>query len=122
MSAQPDILGAGPERAAPPSPAVPEPEFEVLGARPMRHAAAPTLILDLQISEPSGRQVYMIGLSIQLMLEPARRGYDGETRQRLAEMSRGFGGGKTEVVAYDENSRGHHENKLKNPATSREAF
>ena len=84
MSAQPDILGAGPERAAPPSPAVPEPEFEVLGARPMRHAAAPTLILDLQISEPSGRQVYMIGLSIQLMLEPARRGYDGETRQRLA--------------------------------------
>jgi hypothetical protein len=41
-------------------------------------------MLDLQVSEPSGRQVYMIGLTIQLMIEPARRGYDDATRARLA--------------------------------------
>jgi Family of unknown function (DUF6084) len=69
----------GADRSAPP-----EPEFEVLAARPVRHAAAPMLALDLQISEPSGRHIYMIGLTVQLMLEPARRRYDEETRERLA--------------------------------------
>lgn len=62
----------------------PEPEFAVLGVRPLRYAAAPTLMLDLQVSEPSGREVYMIGLTIQLMVEPARRAYDDVTRERLA--------------------------------------
>jgi hypothetical protein len=64
----------------------PEPEFAVLSARPVRHAAAPMLTLDLQISEPSGRQVYMIALRIQLMIEPARRGYDDQTRAKLVEL------------------------------------
>jgi hypothetical protein len=64
----------------------PNPEFAVLGVRTVRHAAAPMLSLDLQVSEPSGRQVYMIGLSIQLMLEPARRTYDDETREKLFEL------------------------------------
>jgi hypothetical protein len=44
------------------------------------------LTLDLQISEPSGRQVYMIALRIQLMIEPARRGYDDQTRAKLVEL------------------------------------
>ena len=64
----------------------PEPEFEVLGVRPVRHAASPMLGLDLEVSEPSGRQVYMIALRIQLMIEPARRRYDDATRERLAEL------------------------------------
>jgi hypothetical protein len=64
----------------------PNPEFAVLGVRPVRHAATPMLSLDLQVSEPSGRQVYMIALSIQLMLEPARRTYDDETREKLFEL------------------------------------
>jgi Family of unknown function (DUF6084) len=84
VSTRPEILGEGLERAAASPPTGPEPEFEVLGVRPMRHAAAPTLMLDLHVSEPSGRQVYMIGLTVQLMLEPARRGYDEATRERLA--------------------------------------
>lgn len=98
MSAQPDILAEQSTGAPKPSPASsaslpagpkplptgPEPEFEVLGARALRHAAAPMLMLDLQVSEPSGRQVYMIALTIQLMIEPARRGYDDITRERLA--------------------------------------
>jgi hypothetical protein len=67
-------------------PAVPEPEFAVLGARPVRYAAAPMLALDLEVSEPTGRAVYMIALTIQLMVEPARRSYDDATRERLLEL------------------------------------
>ena len=67
-------------------PTAPEPRFAVLGARPVKYAATPMLELDLQVSEPSGRQVYMIALTIQLMIEPARRAYDGPTRERLVEL------------------------------------
>ena len=56
----------------------------MLGARTVRHAASPMLMLDLQVSEPTGRQVYMIALTIQVMIEPARRTYDAPTRERLA--------------------------------------
>jgi Family of unknown function (DUF6084) len=66
--------------------ALPEPEFAVLGARPVRYAAAPMLALDLQVTEPGGRHVYMIALTIQLMIEPARRTYDDATRARLVEL------------------------------------
>ena len=69
-----------------PSLTVPEPEFAVLGARPVRHAAAPMLTLDLQVTEPSGRPVYMVALTIQLMIEPARRSYDEATHERLEEL------------------------------------
>jgi hypothetical protein len=75
--------GVVPPAGAAPDPAAPEPEFEVLGARPVRYAAAPMLMFDLQVSEPSGRQVYMIALTIQVMIEPARRSYDADTRERL---------------------------------------
>jgi hypothetical protein len=71
---------------ASPVAAVPEPEFAVLGVRPVRHAAAPTMTLDLQVSEPSGRHVYMVALTIQVMIEPARRTYDDATRARLLEL------------------------------------
>lgn len=64
----------------------PEPDFAVLGARVIRHAAAPMMALDLQVSEPGGRQVYMMALTIQLMIEPARRSYDDGTRERLVEL------------------------------------
>jgi Family of unknown function (DUF6084) len=69
-----------------PAAAVPEPEFAVVAARPVRYAAAPMLMLDLQVSEPSGRPVYMIALTIQLMIEPARRTYDDKTRVGLVEL------------------------------------
>ena len=81
MSAQPETRAAGTAPAAARvGSAGPELDFEVLGARPVRHAAAPMLALDLRVSEPSGRQVYMIALTIQLMIEPARR----ELRRRHA--------------------------------------
>jgi hypothetical protein len=100
VSAQPGLIGAhangttgaqpaaaeATRAAAPAAPggAEPELEFELLGARALRHAAAPAMALDLQVSESSGRTVYMIGLSIQLMIEPARRRYDERTHERLA--------------------------------------
>ncbi len=65
---------------------VPEPEFAVLGVRPVRHAAAPIMTLDLQVCEPEGRPVYMVALTIQVMIEPARRAYDDATRARLLEL------------------------------------
>jgi hypothetical protein len=64
----------------------PDLEFAVLGARPVKYAAAPMLTVDLQVSEGSGRAVYMIALTIQLMIEPARRSYDEATRERLVEL------------------------------------
>ncbi|HSO99515.1 MAG TPA: DUF6084 family protein [Solirubrobacteraceae bacterium] len=76
------ISGAQPETPW----AGPAPSFTVLGARPVRHAANPMLTLDLQIEEPSGRQVYMLALTVQLMIEPARRSYDDGTRARLVEL------------------------------------
>ena len=61
-------------------------DFVVRGARPVKYAAAPMLALDLQISETAGRDVYMLALTIQLMIEPARRSYDDATRERLVEL------------------------------------
>jgi hypothetical protein len=61
----------------------PEPDFSVLGVTAVKYAAAPMLNFDLHVAESSGRQVYMIALTIQLMLEPARRSYDADTHERL---------------------------------------
>jgi hypothetical protein len=63
-----------------------EPEFAVLGVSALRHAALPTLAFHVHVSEPSGRQVYTIALSVQVMIEPARRAYDQEARQKLVEL------------------------------------
>lgn len=75
-----------PEMLDGPTPAAPDPEFAVVGVRAVRHAAAPMFALDLHVSESSGRPVYMIALTIQLMIEPARRTYDDDTRDRLIEL------------------------------------
>jgi Family of unknown function (DUF6084) len=61
-------------------------DFEVVGARPLKYAASPMLTLDLQVTENAGAPVYMIALTIQLMIEPARRSYDDATRERLVEL------------------------------------
>ena len=82
MSVRP--ADASPPPGEPARSTAPEPEFEVLGVRSMRHAAAPALILDLGVSEPEGRAVYMIALTVQLMIEPARRRYDDAEHARLA--------------------------------------
>ena len=70
-------------------PAAPEPEFDGAWAPPVRYAAAPMLMFNLQVSGAERRQVYMIALTIQVMIEPARRG-DADTRERLVELFRGL--------------------------------
>jgi hypothetical protein len=61
-------------------------DFSVVSARPVKYAAAPMLALDLEVTESAGAPVYMIALTIQLMIEPARRSYDDVTRERLVEL------------------------------------
>lgn len=75
-----------PVGAATETPVAPEPEFEVLSASGRRHAAIPALEFDVHVSEPAGRRVYLIALTAQVMIEPARRRYDDETRERLVEL------------------------------------
>src|SRR5262249_20786263 len=63
-----------------------EPEFSVLGVHAVRWAAVPTLTFDVHVSEPSGRQVYLIALTAQVMIEPARRRYEASAHEKLVEL------------------------------------
>lgn len=76
--------------AAAPSPSAPQPqpapEFAILGVEHVPHSAAPTLHFTGSVSETSGREVYAIALSAQVMLDPARRTYDDATREKLFEL------------------------------------
>jgi hypothetical protein len=73
---------------APPGsrPDVPAPQLEILGAAHVPFAATPTMRFDALAREPDGIPVQSIGLTAQVMIDPARRGYDPATRERLAEL------------------------------------
>jgi Family of unknown function (DUF6084) len=77
--------GAAEEVVAAP-PRDPRPSFAVSGAHSSRLAAAPTLVFDLDVTEPSRRQIFTIALAVQIAIEPAQRRYDPETRTRLVEL------------------------------------
>jgi Family of unknown function (DUF6084) len=62
------------------------PEFEVIGVEPVERAAAPTLRFEVRASDASARPVYMIALSVLITIEPAKRSYDPQTRERLVEL------------------------------------
>jgi Family of unknown function (DUF6084) len=64
----------------------PAPEFAILGVEPVRYAAAPTLMFVAHVTEATGRDVYTIALTTQIMIAPARRSYDDETREQLVEL------------------------------------
>ncbi|HLI60048.1 MAG TPA: DUF6084 family protein [Solirubrobacteraceae bacterium] len=66
--------------------AIPAPEFAVLGATHLRFAAAPTMVFEVTATEPGGREIQSMSLSVQVMIDPARRGYDAATRERLIEL------------------------------------
>jgi hypothetical protein len=72
--------------SAPVAPVIPAPEFTILGVEAIKHAAAPMLEFTGHVSEPEGREVYTIALTAQLMIDPARRAYDDETRERLVDL------------------------------------
>lgn len=61
-------------------------ELTVMGAEPIAHAATPGVRFHVHISEPEGREIYTVALSTQIQIDPARRAYDDETRERLVEL------------------------------------
>ncbi len=65
---------------------VPAPEFEITGVAHLAFAATPTMLFEALASEPQGVEVQSIALTAQVMIDPARRGYDPETRERLSEL------------------------------------
>jgi hypothetical protein len=64
----------------------PAPEFQILGAEAVKHAATPTLAFAAHVTEPTGREVYTMSIRVQIMIQPARRQYDDDTRALLVEM------------------------------------
>jgi hypothetical protein len=76
-----EIAAATTEPAGPPAPS-----FEISGAAHVPFAAAPTLLFEAIATEPSGLEIQSIALTAQLMIDPAQRGYDAGTRERLAEL------------------------------------
>jgi hypothetical protein len=66
--------------------APPAPEFEIVGATHVPFAASPTMLFEAIASEPTGAAIQSIALTVQVMIDPARRGYDPETRLRLTEL------------------------------------
>jgi hypothetical protein len=65
---------------------IPATEFEVTGAAHVPFAAAPTMRFQVLATEPEAIEIQSIALTAQVMIDPARRGYDPETRGRLAEL------------------------------------
>ena len=65
---------------------IPAPELEITGAAHVPFAATPTMRFQALAREPDAIPVQSIALSVQVMIDPARRGYDPATRDRLAEL------------------------------------
>jgi hypothetical protein len=71
---------------APGAARVDEPVFSVLGVASVANAATPTLRFHLHVDDPLGRAIHTIALSTQIQIDPARRSYDRESRERLVEL------------------------------------
>jgi hypothetical protein len=74
----------GPETSR--RPGEPRLQLTIAGVQAVSHAASPTLSFTLRVDEDSGREVFMAGLSVQIQIEPAKRRYDGPTREKLTEL------------------------------------
>jgi hypothetical protein len=64
----------------------PDPDFEVLSARAVERAAAPTVAFRVKVSDASARPVFTIALTAVIMVEPSKRPYDPASRERLVEL------------------------------------
>jgi Family of unknown function (DUF6084) len=61
-------------------------QLGITGVEAIPHAAAPTLAFTLSVDDPSGREIFMAGLSVQIQIEPAKRTYDAEEKAKLTEL------------------------------------
>lgn len=60
--------------------------FECIGSRPEKYAAAPTMIFRLKISESSGLDIRAIALRCQIRILPAKRRYSEAEAARLGDL------------------------------------
>jgi hypothetical protein len=60
--------------------------FDVIGARAEPHAAVPTLMLRLRVTEADAQRVHAVALRCQVMIEPQRRRYERAEQARLIEL------------------------------------
>lgn len=84
-SVEADIAGQGPAETAP-SDGRPWLRFDVSDAVPVLHAAAPTLSFSIGVEDRSEREVFMAALSVMIQIEPVKRSYEREERERLVEL------------------------------------
>jgi Family of unknown function (DUF6084) len=63
---------------------VPAPAITVVGAAPVARSPVPMLAFALCATEPEGRSVYAIALSIRLYIDPIRRSHCEDTKERIA--------------------------------------
>lgn len=75
----------GPGETAPP-PGQPGLGFEVSAASAIKHAAVPTVSFTLDVEDASGLEVFTAALTIQVLIEPVKRTYEPEEREKLAEL------------------------------------
>lgn len=61
-------------------------DFRVLQVRAEPHAAIPTLLFRLRLTEASGAPIHALALRCQLRIEPNRRSYAGGEQERLFEL------------------------------------
>jgi len=69
-----------------PRTSLPAPEFRVLGAVPAVNTAVPGVVFTLEVTDPSAADVYTIALNVQIAIDPSRRTYGEQTRERLVEL------------------------------------
>lgn len=60
--------------------------FDCVDVRPDRHAASPTLLFRLQITELSRVRIQAVALRCQIRIEPQRRRYSAEEAERLTDL------------------------------------
>jgi hypothetical protein len=60
--------------------------FSVVGAEAEPHAAVPTLMFRVAVSESDGGRVHALALRCQIRIEPQRRRYGPEEEERLYEL------------------------------------
>ena len=60
--------------------------FDVVDARPEPHAAVPTIMLRVRVTEIDGGTVHALALRCQIRIEPQRRRYQPEEEDRLYEL------------------------------------
>jgi hypothetical protein len=64
----------------------PEPEFELVSVEPVPRSVAPTLQFNGRITTETERPVYAVALTAMFTVEPAKRKYDADERERLEEL------------------------------------